>query len=323
LLVELPFQTEDIEDQTLFDVRRQVPWRSQIKLQLSAKGRARFEHRQGAQLSAVEVAFQPPEPGSHIRLTLCWHAPRRVGVLAVEDLGRGTCSYAVYEAPQPLSSADCADLARPGRSRLDRNLTALAVSDRVEPIRLGGGFTQGTQIDTPSGPRPVETLQTGDEVQTSAHGVQPIRGIVSYEAPSVGRLAPMRVAAPFFGLTRDLSLAQDHRLLVMGADSEYLFGQEEVLIEARHLSRIAGPLDKRRPPVQRYVHVLLDAHVCVSVGGGWAESLYLGDLRTQPLDHAMSMLADVPRQRLPRHTHVAGPLLRGYEAAVLVSALCA
>ncbi|MEL7116521.1 MAG: Hint domain-containing protein, partial [Pseudomonadota bacterium] len=134
---------------------------------------------------------------------------------------------------------------------------------------------------------------------------------------------PIALHAPFFGLERDLTVAPDHRLLVWGADAEYLFGAEEVLIEARYLNRFASGLPKHRPATQRYVHVLIGSHVCLSVGGGWGESLYLGDLADHPARHAMSPLRRIPSSELPRHTAMVGPELGGYEAAVLVSSLCA
>ena len=75
--------------------------------------------------------------------------------------------------------------------------------------------------------------------------------------------------------------------------------------------------------VLQYAHVIMDAHVCLSVGGGWGESLYLGDIADKPVKLATSILRDVGSGALPRHTRIAGPELNGYEAIVLVSAMCA
>lgn len=324
LVVEAPFPEADAQPgvQTLVDVSRDILWPNRLRLRVDRRGILLFEHLQGDTSTHAAVRFPVPEVGSALRYSLSWNAPQRIGLITVEDLGTGTATQRVFDAPRPWCYGDAAALAG-GAGYVDANVIALAVSDRVEPTGLFGGFAQGTLIDTPDGPRPIETLKQGDHVQTSEHGVQPIRGIASYFAPSVGHFAPVHLTAPFFGLERDLTVAADHRLLVSGADAEYLFGAEEVLIEAHYLRRIAAPLPKVRPALARYLHVLLDAHVCISVGGGWAESLFVGDLAGQPARHATSILADTPARLLPRHGRIASPQLRGYEANVLVSALCA
>ena len=45
-------------------------------------------------------------------------------------------------------------------------------------------YAPGTMIDTPDGPRAVETLQVGDLVMTLDHGPQSIRWVRSGEVPS-------------------------------------------------------------------------------------------------------------------------------------------
>jgi hypothetical protein len=282
------------------------------------------EYRQDAQVTKARLRFAQPDRDANLRITLTWHAPRRIGLMTLENHDTGEQSQSVFADPHPWPLDDFAALIELGDNcSVCPTTTLLACSDAVEPVGLRTGFAAGTKIDTAAGPRAVERLRPGDVVQTSEHGMQPIRRTIIQEVPAFGRFAPVRLRAPFFGLQRDLTVAPEHRLLISGVDAEYLFGSDEVLVEARHLAQMAaGPRLKPSPTI-RYVQVLLDAHVCLSVAGAWSESLYLGDLVDHPEKHAGSALAGIARRDLPRHHRVASPQLRGYEAMVLVSELCA
>lgn len=322
LVAELPFIAEEGRRVRLFDLTRDLPWQNRMQMWLDTAGSVVFEHRQGDSVARAKLTFPAPSPETPLRISVCWHGPERLGLVAVENLTTYASHTTVFQDARPISFGDAAALIGPHAQRHPQ-ICAVAVSDRAEPTGLRGGFAAGTMIDGPHGPRPVETLAPGDPVQTSAHGVQPIRQVVAYDVPSIGRFTPLRLAAPFFGLTEDLVVAHDHRLMVSGPEAEYLFGAEDVLIEARHLNRLAATVERARSPSIRYYHVLLDAHVCLSVSGGWAESLYVGDPTRAPVARATSLVSRLENARSIRHGQIAGPELCGYEAAVLVSALCA
>ena len=324
IISEVAFSAEDQTRQTVVRWSRDDKWQRDFHISLGPLGDILVEHRQAGAKSYAFMKFPKPDPGAELRITLSWHAPERLGLLTVENLATEDFTQKVYEKPHPWLKGDVAALIGNGTARqFDPSVTLFAVSDAIEPVGLARGFAAGTLVDTPNRQKPVEDLQAGDIVQTSEHGMQPIRRIASFEVPSAGRFAPIELTAPFFGLENDLSVAPNHRLLVSGADAEYLFGTDEVLVEAHYLARMAAPLEPSRPATIRYVHVLMDAHVCLSVGGAWGESLYLGNLADDPKRLRTSPLANVPPNELPRHTRIAGPQLKGYEAIVLVSALCA
>jgi len=321
-LVELPFLADGTQRQVIVDLHRKVPWEHRFRLTLGAAGDLLLEAHHGHVTKNAFAEISNLHQGDDLRITVSWNAPERIGLISIENLKQKTSAIKVFTDPLPWTLGDAAFLAA-GGSAIDPNVTVIAVSDTIEPTGLAGGFVAGTMVDTPHGPKQIETLKAGDEVQTSEHGVQPIRQVVSYEVPSAGWFAPIHLTAPFFGLERDLAVAPDHRLLVSGIDAEYLFGTEEVLIEAHYLKRLAQPVRKTKPATVRYVHIIMDAHVCLSLGGAWGESLYLKDMSQKPAQHAVSFLANTPLHELPKHTRVAGPQLQGYEAIVLVSALCA
>lgn len=79
-------------------------------------------------------------------------------------------------------------------------------------------------IDTPDGPRAVETLCVGDLVNTVDHGPQAIRWVRSGDHPLGGATVedkPVLIKAGALGAGRpaqDLILSPQHRILVGRAD---------------------------------------------------------------------------------------------------------
>lgn len=324
ILVEFLFNAENGRDQTVLDLERTIDWPRRARVVLTGDGEMRFEYRQGSDFGCATMRFEMPDLDANLRITIAWCAPERIGVMTLENLDSGQQCQSVFSDPHPWPIEDFAALIELGAEcAVDPSTTLLACSDTIEPVGLSGGFAVGTMLDTAGGPKPVENLRPGDLIQTFELGLQPVRQLLRHDVPAHGRFAPVHLRAPFFGLSRDLTVAPDHRLMITGADAEYLFGTDAVLVEARHLAKIDNAPSRQRPPTIGYVQVLLDRHVCLSIAGAWGESHYLGDLADNPTKHATSLLADVPADALPRHTRIASPQLCGYEAMVLVSALCA
>ena len=79
-------------------------------------------------------------------------------------------------------------------------------------------------IETPRGPRLIETLKIDDEVLTLDEGVQEIRGVGSKrvglrDAQDFDSLRPVRILKDCFGPdvpSRDLLVSPMHRMLVTG-----------------------------------------------------------------------------------------------------------
>ncbi|SLN64084.1 hypothetical protein PSA7680_03372 [Pseudoruegeria aquimaris] len=136
-------------------------------------------------------------------------------------------------------------------------------------------FVLGTEIDTPQGPRRIETLAPGDLVLTRDHGPQPLRWIGRTTVRGTGRFAPVRIRAGQLGATRDLWVSQQHRMLRSGWQVELLLGAEEVLVPAKQLIDGAGialaPCD-----CVTYMHMLFDRHEIVTANGAASESYFPG-----------------------------------------------
>ena len=150
------------------------------------------------------------------------------------------------------------------------------------PVALLGPpcFVAGTRIATTRGEVAVEDLQVGDRVQTMDSGLRPIRWIGRREVSGQGDFAPIRVKAGAFGNISDLLVSPMHRILVRGWQAELYFGDEELLVPAKHLvngdSVVQDPVDR-----VEYFHILFDQHEVIFSDGAATESFYPGDSITQ------------------------------------------
>ncbi|WP_226550039.1 Hint domain-containing protein [Celeribacter naphthalenivorans] len=140
-------------------------------------------------------------------------------------------------------------------------------------------LTRGTLIDTPEGPRFIETLKEGDLVNTLDHGAQPIRWIGSRKVPATGALAPVLIRMGALGNLRDMWVSQNHRMLVRGPQAEVLFGERDVLVAAKYLVNdhsIRIVEGGNGTGMVEYFHMLFDAHQIVFAEACPTESLYPG-----------------------------------------------
>lgn len=136
-------------------------------------------------------------------------------------------------------------------------------------------FVAGTLILTDRGERPVERLRIGDLVMTRDQGAQPVRWIGMRRMRGHGDFAPIRIGKGVFDNCRELLVSPQHRVLVSDWRASLYFGEEEVLVAAKHLvdgARVhPAPCD-----VVTYVHVMFDRHQIIRSEGVDAESFLPG-----------------------------------------------
>lgn len=154
-------------------------------------------------------------------------------------------------------------------------------------------FTPGTMIKTKTGEVAVEELKVGDKVLTRDNGYQTIRwtgtrAVSAGELQAVPDLQPIRITAGALGDNlpeRDMNVSPQHRMLVGNAATELWFGEDEVLVAAKHLTCLEG-VDVDTQADVTYVHVMFDAHEIICADGSWSESFQPGDLSLGSLDAA-------------------------------------
>lgn len=152
-----------------------------------------------------------------------------------------------------------------------------------------------TPVLTDRGLKPAGSLRPGDRVETVDGGLVPVLALWQGIGPGRGSLAPVLLRAAYFQTGCDLLVAPDQPILFDGPAAEYLFGEEEVLILARHLVDGKAALwDDRR-----------------AVAGGVAVDLGTPELII--CDGVALPSHTAPGLRLPRR------LLDGYEAVPLMA----
>ena len=210
----------------------------------------------------------------------------------------------------------------------DADGAVLGTMNFVEIEKVVPCFTAGTLIDTPSGPRPVESLRPGDLVATLDDGLQPVRWVGQRRLGLAELLAdpglqPVEIAADALAAgvpERAVQISPQHRVLFGGSDCELYFGTEEVLVPAIQMVGRAG-IARRLQPVT-YVHIMFDRHQIVRTHGLWSESFQPGDrvLEGMPDPQRDELRKLFPELSLPGAYPAARMTLKGYESRVLLQA---
>jgi hypothetical protein len=136
----------------------------------------------------------------------------------------------------------------------------------------------GAVMSTDIGPVPVEHLRAGMMLRRVDGDLTPLRWIERRPRLCLGRLAPIRLRAPYFGLSQDIRVTPETRILRSGPAVEYLFGHEHVLISAGDMTSSPGAVRDRQRPVCDMYHLMLDDHGCVSVDRCGVETALLSDV---------------------------------------------
>lgn len=161
-------------------------------------------------------------------------------------------------------------------------------------------YASGTLIDTPEGPRAVETLHPGDLVMTLEHGPQPIRWARSSDHPledaeTVAK--PVQIKAGALGRNlpaHDLIVSPQHRILVGDAGQLQHVFETEAFAPAKSLTSLPGIRHMKGKTQITWVHFACDRHEVVTANGCLSESLLLGPMIVNGLSPAeRQALADL------------------------------
>ncbi|MGH1330312.1 MAG: Hint domain-containing protein [Paracoccaceae bacterium] len=184
-------------------------------------------------------------------------------------------------------------------------------------------FVAGTMIMTPSGERPVESLEPGALVMTHDDGPQPVRWLGRRTVAAQGNFAPIRIRAGALGDGhRELMLSPQHRVLIRNHMADLLFGDAEVLVAAKDLVN-----DLTIRPVEggevEYVHVLFDRHQVIYAEGLPTESFLPGpavmnQFERETLDEICTIFPELDPDTGAGYSPAARRMLKAFEAQILV-----
>lgn len=157
-------------------------------------------------------------------------------------------------------------------------------------------YAPGTLVDTPDGPRAVETLEPGDLVLTRDHGPQVIRWTHSGEHPLEEAdvdAKPVQIKADALGHglpSQDLIVSPQHRILVGGNGQLHQVFATEAFAPAKSLTGAPGIRHMKGKAKITWIHFACDRHEVVTANGCLSESLLLGPMVLNGL-HASERLA--------------------------------
>lgn len=274
--------------------------------------------RHGPEVSHLSVGLGLEPISGILRLTYHWDAVRGRSLLTAENLTRGTIRQHEGTHALPILRDELDSLLAPGETGRHAAIDWIGLADHWHIVGPMPGLAPGTMIATPEGPRPVETLTAGDLVLTADEGPLPVLWQGRVVVPGMGRMRPVRLIAPFNGLTRDLRVNPGQRLALSGPEVEHHYGEDEVLVEARHLVNGRTAVWDREGALETYHGLLFHRHAVIDANGIRTESLYLGRLAHNPELARTTAPAALGRLlQLPDHAATVRPGLRDHDAFAL------
>lgn len=152
-------------------------------------------------------------------------------------------------------------------------------------------FTPGSGIATPKGERPVEDLKVGDRVLTRDNGIQSItwvgkKALNTQDLRLTPNLLPIMISAGALGddlPERDMMVSPNHRMLVVSEIAQLYFGESEVLMAAKQMTKMKG-VEVMKTPQTTYIHFMCQNHEIVLADGAWTESFQPGDMSLRGVD---------------------------------------
>ncbi|MEM6372007.1 MAG: Hint domain-containing protein [Pseudomonadota bacterium] len=295
------------------------PWPRELMFRAIPGGGIAMVHRHNTDVTHAALQWAGDGRAHSLRVTYAWDNSQGWARLALEQPAGGALRYEIAPAQHPKCTGDLRDFMLGGDGRiLSNDVVFCAASNTVSPIGPMPTLHLSTPIATPTGYQTAGRLQRGDMVLTETGVRVPVLHTARLTVPARGSFAPVRLRAPYFGLTRDIIVAPEQRLVLRGSEVEYNFGQEAVLVPARHV--INGNAAIWAPPsaLVTYVQVVLPGHEALLAAGCALESMYIGRIRRDRPRLEMSVLADAPRQSLPEHARPFHQVLRPFEAITLL-----
>lgn len=264
-VVELSFPIQDAA--VLLDHQSTDGWSRTFTLFHDPVAGLVLIHRQGQRVARHALRGPLPVQGGTARLSLSFDAP-----------GHNWQMQLAFPAnpDAPVLTAAGAD---PLPIRSD-DLMALSQAARRHRAVLWFGLTRGgalptrapwigqrTPIETARGPVMAGHLRPGDLIATADGGLLPLLQVRRLDLPACGSFAPVILRAPFFGSRSDILVSTDQMVALSGPEVEYLFSEDEVLIEAGSLVDGRTALAYQRRAVASGLALDL-AHPCLVLADG-------------------------------------------------------
>lgn len=189
-------------------------------------------HRQGKSVARHLLPGPVPQGRGTGRLSFRFDAPARSWEMMFELLGSDPPARIVASGrnPLPFHLFDIQQLCTALRN--DGPVLWFGLTRGAAPPVSASWIGQRTPVETSLGPVAAGNLVPGTIIMTADHGPLPLLARHNLTLPARGSFAPVLLRAPFFGLRHDLLVSADQLVAVTGAEAEYLFAEEAVLMRA-------------------------------------------------------------------------------------------
>jgi len=235
------------------------------------------------------------------------------------DFGRAGETLSLRYRACARGRGDIADFTNHDRPQRHRRRAGLACAARLdEALPRGERFLQichvaaiagfglaptdmpalaaGAILSTTDGPCPVERLRPGARLISVTGDVLPLRWLERRPRLCLGRQAPVRLRAFYFGLEHEICVTPETRVMRAGAAVEYLFSEERVLVRAGDMIASRGAHRDRRQPVQVFHHLMCDDHACAAIDGCGVQTALLADVVAAEDSRVLRNLAEADRK---------------------------
>lgn len=289
-----------------------------MSIQAMPGGGIHFLLRRDSEIIHAALLHDAEDQANLLRISYSWDMDISKGRLVIERPGTNKLYLREIERPLPLSPLAIQALVEPsGRRHICEDLVFLAISDVVEPIGPMPALCPQTPIQTPDGMKPAGEFKRGDLITSLNGDAIPVLQVLRKTLPARGSFQPVRLRAPYFGLTQDIVVTPEARLVVGGTQVEYLFGSENVLVPVKHLTSAASASFEGDHNLVTYVQLLLPDHEPIVAGGTAIESLSIGRMRRKKQLLGATLLGAFDPHTLPEHSKTVFPVLKSYEAVTL------
>lgn len=224
-------------------------------------------HRQGGAVVRHVLPGPLPQARGTARLSYHFDAPARSWTLCFETLSQDAPNKITVQGqnPLPLNMADMQALCT--EHRKDGPVLWFGLTRGAAPPAAAAWLGLRTPVQTSKGPVWAGNLKPGDVILTEDRGPVTLRRAPRLDLPARGSFAPVLLRAPFFAMNVDLLVSADQLVTLGGPETEYLFGEQAVLVPAGMLVDGRTALSDQRRAVTGSVALELDEPALIDCNG--------------------------------------------------------
>lgn len=254
---ELPLEGATV----LLDFKANENWPRSLSIFVDDAAGVVVLHRQGDRLvrHALPGPLQLASNGVG-RITFGWDGPAKSWTLALDHPGHGHGRQTRGHSPMPMQMEDVLAICDGLNSTIrHRSVLWFGVMKGDNLPKRSAWVGLQTPMDTISGPRTAGSLRAGDLLLTDEGDYTALLATRIMDVPSRGSFSPVMLRAPYFGTETDILVSSDQLVALSGDEVDYLFGEDTVLTEARHLTDGRAALMDYRRAVTRTISLYVGA----------------------------------------------------------------